>query len=250
MEVLSIDVSVTATSPGKNRPQGIVAAKVLLSDPFWPTYITQRTVLQFCKEKKKRMLTAWVTCDTESKMEVIVQGWGLLLRWSVETKGKTQDWAEEKRRDNLVYRKPQLTRVVWRWPDPSEIPQVEARDNAGHPEKGVSYLEGWFFHWQNPQGDLTTEACLLAALLIAEEINPSFLEGEQDWNIDLCYWWKAFEFFLTFVSRLSASSNPSWIQLPKNSWRVYEIARPPNSILNQILQFKLNCLFFLPYPLL
>lgn len=207
-------------------------------------------VLPFCKEKQKRTFTTWVTCDTESKMEVIVQGWGLLLRWSMETKGKTQDWAEEKWKGSLVYRKLQLARVVWRWPDPSEIPQVEARNDAGPPEKGVPCLAGWFFRWRNPQGDLTMEACLLAALLTAEEINPSFLEGEQEWNIDLCYWRKAFEFFLTSVSRLSASSNPSCIQLPKNSWLVYEIARPPNSIWNQILQFKLNCLFFLPYPLL
>ena len=144
VEVLSIDVIVTVSSPGKNRQQGIVAAKALLSGPFWQTYITQRMVLPFCKEKQKRMFTTWVTCDTESKMEVIVQGWGLLLRGSVETKGKTQDWAEEKWRGVLVYRKPQLARVVWRWPDPSEIPQVEARNDAGPPEKGVSCLAGWF----------------------------------------------------------------------------------------------------------
>ena len=74
MEVLSIDVSVTVTSPGKNRQQGIVATKALLSGPFWQTYITQRMVLPFCKEKQKRTFTTWVTCDTESKMEVIVQG--------------------------------------------------------------------------------------------------------------------------------------------------------------------------------
>lgn len=117
-------------------------------------------------------------------------------------------------------------------------------------ERSVMFGRVVLFSWRNPQGDLTTEACLLAALLTAEEINPSFFKGQQEWNIDLCYWWKAFEFFLTSVSRLSASSNSSCIQLPQNSWLVYEIAKPLNNILNQILQFKLNCLFFLPYPLL
>ena len=138
-------------------------------------------------------------------------------------------------------------KMTWPFRDPPNWGKKRCRPPW---ERSVMFGRVVLFRWRNPQGDLTTEACLLPVLLTAEEINSSFLKGEQEWNIDLCYWRKAFEFFLTSVSRLSASSNPSCIQLPKNSWLVYEIARPPNSILNQILQFKLNCLFFLPYPLL
>lgn len=38
-----------------------------------------------------------------------------------------------------------------------------------HVWQGGSFVEG-----------IPVEACLLAALLTAEEINPSFLEGEQE----------------------------------------------------------------------